>query len=101
MTSFGCESGSGGYNTLSYVVITPKNGSTINYTITIDKDTSFTFTTNIKTTINQEECEPYSTMCLIVNKKQIHSKKYYYENVLVEVSGDYTIEKKTWTHVDR
>jgi hypothetical protein len=50
--------------------------------------------------IDQIQTEPYPPQSITINCKIIHSKKYFYENVLVNVTGDYKIEKNNRLDVD-
>ena len=57
--------------------------------------------TNKTIVIDQKNCDPYPTMAINIDGINIHSKKYYYEKVKVEVKGNCKITIKTRIDVDR
>ena len=104
--TFGYLYGSGGYNTLTYLVLEPLNNQTVTYTITITIPSEkpivlSSMTTNKTITIDQNRIEPYPTMAINIDGIDIHSKKYYYEKVKVSVRGDCKLNIYTRQDVDR
>ncbi len=105
--TFGYESGAYGYNTLRYLILEPINQELVTYQIIIPKTKENneiilpSMTTNSIIIIDQTHIEPYPTMAINISGKNIHSKKYYYENVKVIITGECTISSQIRMDVDR
>ncbi len=104
---FGYESGCYGYNNLRYLILEPINEQLVTYKIIIPKTNENdeiilpTMTTNKTIIIDQTHIEPYPTMAINISGRNVHSKKYYYENVKVIVQGECTVSSQNRVDVDR
>ena len=103
--TFGYESGNMGYNTLHYLILQPVNEQLVTYTIVITDNNVETVLPTMTTTktiiIDQNSVEPYPTMTINVSGKNVHMKKYYYENVKVIVEGNCIVSSQSRIDVDR
>jgi hypothetical protein len=101
------SSGSCGYNNLQYIILQPINEQLVTYTIIIPKTKENdeiilpTMATNKTIIIDQKNIEPYPTMAINISGRNVHSKKYYYENVKVIVQGECTVSSQNRIDVDR
>ena len=101
--TIGYESGSGGYNTMSYLDIKPNNPhNEIEIVLMLDDGTSFNKSVSKNTVIetNADDKE-YPFMILKINNEQIHRQKYYYKNISIVITGDCSVEKKMVMDYDR
>ena len=99
--TIGYESGSGGYNEISYLDI-KVNNSDVKLVITLEDGTNFIKTISKNTVIEAtSDDKEYPFMILKINNEQIHRQKYYYKNISIVITGDCKIEKKMITDYDR
>ena len=98
--TIGYESGSGGYNEISYLDI--KANNEIEIVLTLEDGTSFSKSVSKNTVIetNADDKE-YPFMILKINNEQIHRQKYYYKNISIVITGDCSVEKKMTMDYDR
>ena len=98
--TIGYESGSGGYNEISYLDI--KANNEIQIVLTLEDGTSFNKLVSNNTVIEtKSDDKEYPFMILKINNEQIHRQKYYYKNISIVITGDCKVEKKLIMDYDR
>ena len=106
--TFGYESGYGGYNNLRYLILQPVNEQLVTYKIIINENINGEnvetelplMTTNSTIIIDQNHIDPYPNMSINISGKNVHKKKYYYENAKVIVTGDCIVSSQIRMDVD-
>ncbi len=79
-----------GMRTYNLPIITILPSSNINITIKFPDIDEINIKTNQKSIIKQSACEPYPSMILLINDEIISTKKCFYDNGKIIITGNFT-----------